>query len=464
MVKGFSRFIKAIHFTGDILLLNFAFVLGYLLKFKQSPLHALADHYFFLLIVFNCIWIVIVLLLQLYHINRVSRMENILINLGKSILLHAFLLFSFIVTINGFYFSRKQLLYSYIIFGILILSWRFLVIYLLKLFRSVGGNFKQVIVVGAGGAGNQIYSYFKTETASGYKFLGFFDDYPANCIHSRLVHGSVNDVKTFAIANRVDEIFCALPLTATKKIRELMSFADNNLIRFRIVPDFRGFLNKKVTMDFYKDVPVLTVRSEPLESILNRLVKRIFDILFSLTVIVVLLPVLFPIFYVLIKLSSNGPVFFVQKRSGRNNEEFYCYKFRTMAMNENADTLQAVKGDARITKVGRFLRKSNLDELPQFFNVLIGNMSVVGPRPHMLKHTEEYSRLIDKFMVRHLVKPGITGWAQVNGYRGTTINTKSMIKRVRYDMWYIENWSLLLDFKIIFLTVANMARGEENAF
>ncbi len=465
MVKGLSKFIKSIHFLGDLIILNFAFIVAFFIKFGYAPKYIDADpHYLYLYIVYNTIWLVIVMYLDIYDIKRVSRIESILFNVGKSIFFHASLLFAFIVTVNGFYFSRKHLLYTYIIMSILVLSWRFIVVYFVKFLRSLGGNFKQVIIVGAGAAGNQIYKYFQTETASGYRFLGFFDDNPAQCVHSELVLGSVTDVKDFVISNKVDEIFCALPLTATKHIRDLMSFADNNLVRFKIVPDFRGFLNKKVKMDFYDHVPVLTVRSEPLENLFNRFVKRTFDIVFSLLVILILFPVLFPVFGIIIKLTSPGPIFFIQRRSGRRNEEFNCYKFRTMTVNSGADTQQAIKGDARITWIGKFLRKSNLDEIPQFINVLLGNMSVVGPRPHMLRHTEEYSMLIDKFMVRHLVKPGITGWAQVNGYRGNTTNPKYMIKRVRYDMWYIENWSLLLDIKIIFLTVYNMVRGEENAF
>ncbi|HEX8546121.1 MAG TPA: undecaprenyl-phosphate glucose phosphotransferase [Cytophagaceae bacterium] len=463
MVKGISKFIKIIHFLGDMILLNFSFIVAYIFKVQLNPLKYFNDHYIFLHIAFNLIWLLIVLLLKLYNIERVSKIEHILLNLFKSVLIHAFFIFGFIVSIKGYYYSRGHLLFSYLIFAFLVLFWRFIFMYILKVLRSLGANFKQVIIVGAGAAGNQIYNYFKTDVASGYKFMGFFDDHADTCVHKELVIGSVSDVKVFASKNKVDEIFCALPLTATKKIRELMTFADNNFIRIRIVPDFRGFLNKKVNMDFYNRVPVLTVRSEPLENLFNRFIKRLFDVIFSLLVICIIYPILFPVFIIILKLTSPGPVFFVQKRSGRKNEEFYCYKFRTMTVNENADTMQATKADPRITKIGRFLRKSNLDELPQFFNVLIGNMSVVGPRPHMLRHTEEYSKIIDKFMVRHLVKPGITGWAQVNGFRGTTSNPKWMIKRVRYDMWYIENWSFLLDIKIIFLTVFNMVKGEKNA-
>jgi putative colanic acid biosynthesis UDP-glucose lipid carrier transferase len=219
-----------------------------------------------------------------------------------------------------------------------------------------------------------------------------------------------------------------------------------------------------VHIDFYHHIPVISLRSEPLESVFNRFVKRSFDICFSLGAIVLIFPWLFPLLILLIKLSSKGPVFFKQQRSGENNQNFWCLKFRTMRVNNLSDELQATRNDSRITRIGKFLRKSNLDELPQFFNVFVGSMSVVGPRPHMLKHTEQYSELIHTYLVRHLIKPGITGWAQVNGYRGETNTLEQMQKRVEYDIWYIENWSLFLDFKIIFKTITNMVKGEKNAF
>lgn len=167
---------------------------------------------------------------------------------------------------------------------------------------------------------------------------------------------------------------------------------------------------------------------------------------------------------VAVKLSSPGPVFFRQKRTGYRGREFQCFKFRTMRLNSDSDSLQATEKDPRKTKVGNFLRHSSIDELPQIWNVFIGDMSLVGPRPHMLSHTEEYSRLIDKYMVRHMVKPGITGWAQVNGYRGPTHELWQMEKRVKYDVWYIEHWSMLLDLKIMVRTVINALKGESNAF
>ena len=196
----------------------------------------------------------------------------------------------------------------------------------------------------------------------------------------------------------------------------------------------------------------------------NRFKKRVFDLIFSSLVIIFVLSWLYPILAVLIKIQSKGPVLFKQQRSGINDQPFWCYKFRSMRMNDDSHKKQATKGDPRITSIGNFLRKTSLDEMPQFFNVFLGSMSVVGPRPHMLRHTEEYSAVISQYMVRQFVKPGITGWAQVNGYRGETKDDSAMESRVEHDIWYLEHWSSLLDIQIIFMTVINVFHGEENAY
>ena len=209
---------------------------------------------------------------------------------------------------------------------------------------------------------------------------------------------------------------------------------------------------------------MLSLRDIPLHNPLNALLKRIFDIVFSLAVIFGLLIWIGPLLALLITLESRGPVFFVQKRTGLDNREFNCYKFRSMAMNRDADNLQAGKNDMRVTAIGKFIRKTSIDELPQFYNVLFGNMSVVGPRPHMLKHTDEYAGKVDKFMLRHFVKPGITGLAQVRGYRGEIEKVSDIQNRIKFDIFYIENWSFLLDLKIIVQTVLNVFKGEDKAY
>jgi putative colanic acid biosynthesis UDP-glucose lipid carrier transferase len=240
--------------------------------------------------------------------------------------------------------------------------------------------------------------------------------------------------------------------------------AETNMIRFKFVPDFQLFVNRNTHIDFINDIPILSLRSEPLDDITARIKKRVFDIVFSLLVTVLLLSWLVPLMAILIKLSSKGPVFFVQLRSGRDNKSFNCYKFRTLRVNREADTKQVTQNDNRITKLGAFLRKTNIDELPQFFNVIIGNMSVVGPRPHMLRHTEDYSRVLNEYMIRHFVKPGVTGWAQVNGFRGEIREKEQLRKRIEHDIFYLENWNLWFDLRVIFLTIWVTIKGDKNAY
>lgn len=243
-----------------------------------------------------------------------------------------------------------------------------------------------------------------------------------------------------------------------------MHEADKNLIRFKSVPEYYDYAQKPIFMQNFGHIPIISVRHEPLENIFNRMFKRLFDCVFSVFVIVFIFSWLFPLLAIAIKLESRGPVFFTQKRSGRDNRPFTCYKFRSMRVNKEAHEVQATRGDKRITRIGKLLRRTSIDELPQFFNVLIGNMSVVGPRPHMIAHTKQYSRMIDRYMIRHFLKPGITGWAQTNGLRGETKTVDDMLERVEADVWYLENWSFLLDLKIIILTIRNAISGDKNVF
>lgn len=342
--------------------------------------------------------------------------------------------------------------------------WRVLVRVTLKMYRRKGHNFKRIVIVGAGKNGMELYKVMKDDLSYGFNILGFFDDNVA--LKSILPNylGNTDEVESFAMANEVDEIYCTLPGTNDEKIVRLLNFAEKHMIRFYIVPEFYRNLKKSLVMEVMESIPLLTVRREPLQAAYNRALKRTFDIVFSLVILLLVYPVLYVVVGILIKMSSPGPILFKQKRTGLYGQDFKCYKFRTMRVNAQADVLQAVKDDPRKTKVGNFLRRTNLDEFPQFINVLRGEMSVVGPRPHMLKHTEQYSALIDKYMVRHLVKPGVTGWAQVTGYRGETKNLEQMEGRVKRDVWYIENWSFFLDLKIIVVTVLNMFKGEKNAY
>lgn len=325
---------------------------------------------------------------------------------------------------------------------------------------------KDLVIVGDGPAAEEIFRYCEDQTVRGYRFRGIFNDEAIDGVLGERRVGDVEAVKSFAIQNRIDILYCALPGTRRADITDLMEFCERNTIRFRVIPSAESFIPvvKTSELEFHGDVPVSKIRREPLDSAFARGLKRAFDIVFSFCVIVFIFSWLFPLLALMVKLSSKGPVFFKQVRLGKDNEEFVCWKFRSMRMNKEADSKQATKNDPRVTKVGAFLRKSNLDEMPQFFNVFMGQMSVVGPRPHPLRLNDQYRDIIDKYMVRHFVRPGITGWAQVNGFRGETRTPELMERRVELDVWYLENWSFLLDLKIVLKTVTNMLGKEENAY
>lgn len=356
------------------------------------------------------------------------------------------------------------LLVYYVVALVLFALWRVLVRMSLKLYRRKGYNFKRIVIVGAGKNGMELYQVMKDDLSYGFNVLGFFDDNIAlkDALPNYL--GNTEEVENYVLKHDIDEVYCTLPGTNDSKIARLLNFAEKHMIRFYIVPEFYRNVKKSMVMEVIESIPLLTIRREPLQSMYNRFLKRAFDLLFSTMVLVTIYPILYVVLGILIKLSSPGPILFKQKRTGLYGRDFECFKFRTMRVNADADTMQAVKDDPRKTRIGNFLRKSNLDEFPQFVNVFLGDMSVVGPRPHMLKHTEQYSALIDKYMVRHLVKPGVTGWAQVTGYRGETKTLEQMEGRVKRDVWYIENWTFFLDLKIIIVTVLNMFKGEKNAY
>ncbi len=275
------------------------------------------------------------------------------------------------------------------------------------------------------------------------------------------------DSDVFSIVNEMSNLDRIVYLDSNLDdytLKKLITYTNNNNINFELVPNNISLFPRGVNVSFKGDLPTLYLKRESLFSLRNKVLKRLFDVVFSSLVILFIFPILLPVVAILIKLESKGPVFFIQQRSGYLGKPFPCFKFRTMTVNSDSDSVQATKNDSRITKIGQFLRKTSLDEFPQFINVWLGQMSIVGPRPHMLKHTEEYSESIEAFMVRHQVKPGVTGWAQVQGWRGPTDKLYKMEKRVEHDVWYIENWSLLLDIKCIVKTVTNVFKNDENAF
>lgn len=324
-------------------------------------------------------------------------------------------------------------------------------------------NYKHVVIIGAGPLGAELKEVLEDNTDLGYQVVGFFDNVPSAASKVNVL-GRVDECIDYVKDTNITEIFCALPNPTVDQVDVLLRQAEAEMIRFKLVHDVQNYFKKTVHVQLYGHLPVFSPRKEPLENKGNQIIKRVFDVTFSLLVCLFIMSWLVPLFALLIKLESKGPVFFRQLRSGKNNKPFYCWKFRSMKVNGEADTKQASFADSRITKIGAFMRRTSLDEMPQFFNVLMGDMSVVGPRPHMLKHTAAYSAIVDQFMVRHLLLPGITGWAQVKGLRGETKDDQAMEQRVKLDIWYLENWSIFLDLKIIFLTIWQIFTGHKNAW
>jgi len=330
----------------------------------------------------------------------------------------------------------------------------------LKWYRNLGKNFRKVVVIGVDDSSKKIISLFNQNKTLGYKYLGYF----TNKVNTDKL-GTIEDSFQFILDNTVDEIYCSLKELNTTTVAKIRSFSNSNNIILKLIPDSNKLYSKNQNIEFYDDtLVVLNVKKLPFEFSENFIIKRIFDIIFSIIVCLFILTWLIPILWVFIKIESKGPLIFSQKREGLDGRKFVCYKFRSMKLNTMSDKVHAVENDIRVTRIGSFIRKTSIDELPQFLNVIKGDMSVVGPRPHIPSLSSEYQKDVDDYFKRHAVKPGITGLAQVSGYRGE-IKKKSDIKnRVRLDIFYIENWSFLLDVKIILMTVFNVFKGEENAY
>lgn len=351
---------------------------------------------------------------------------------------------------------------------ILIVTQKYILRKYLNYVRSKGRNIRNLLIIGAGEVGQNFYESIKNNPHYGYRLIGFLDDSKKELLNGKYL-GKIEILETLFDKMRIDEVIVALPNYAIEKLEWVMATCNRHTTRVKIIPDYFKFLSERFEISTFGRFPVISVRTDKLNEFHWRLIKRAFDTIFSLLLFIFIFSWLFPIIALIIKLTSPGKVFFMQERWGRNNKKFYAYKFRSMKdgfkdVDENGKYLQAKKEDPRITKIGKILRKTNLDELPQFINVLKGEMSIVGPRPHPTPLNLESKEKIRYYMLRHLVKPGITGWAQINGCRGETETEEKMQRRVDHDLWYIENWSFWLDIQIIILTIWNMLKGDKHAY
>ena len=440
--KGrYGQFLSWIYTAVDFIVLNVVFILVWFFS-----LDSLADFSRQAWLMLNLSFLAEVYLLTGIHENRVVYADRVVIEALKWVALHSVIFITLLWFLQTA-ISWRVLVNFYLVFFVALSVWWLISRKVLKWYRTKGFNYRRIIIIGGGTVGIRLMNELESDQGYGYRIIAFFDNNPKNR-SVKGYKGSLADVEGFVKNNLVDEMYCTIPDEDSGEVAKLIRIAEGNAVDFYYVPQFSQRVTRRFELNSIGNVPILAIRPYPLNNMMNRLVKRSFDLLLS-SIAMILSPIVLIPVAIGIKLSSPGPVFFKQERTGYRGKPFMCYKFRTMRANDESNTAQATKDDPRKTRFGNFLRRTSIDELPQFYNVFRGDMSVVGPRPHMIRHT---------------IKPGITGWAQVNGYRGLTDQLWKMEKRVEFDVWYAENWNFLIDLKIIFLTIVNVFRGEKNAF
>ena len=449
MKKRYSIYIVPISVAANLAFINFTFYY----YFKQDYIS------FWTVLYVNSSWLIIAYFNKFYDLKRYNRISDTISKLFYQFSIFTFVYFTYFALINQSIDSTKHLKSLGIIF---IATGLFRIIYLnlLKSYRNKGKNLRNIIVLGSNENVKNVSNFFQLHTELGYRVLGNFSDHFES---PKKYLGKIDNCFQYSLNNDVDEIYCSIEELTEEQLKKLIDFADNNMKVIKLIPDSKSNLPNKMKIEYYDQTPVLSLRTIPFHVPINKIIKRLFDLIFSLVIIIFVLSWLTPILFVIIKLESSGPLFFKQKRNGLNGVTFNCYKYRSMSQNDNVDDIKT-RQYGRITKFGKFIRKTSIDELPQFYNVFKGDMSVVGPRPHMLSYTELYAKTVNKYMVRHFVKPGITGLAQVKGFRGEVEKQNDIENRVKMDIFYIENWSFLLDINIILQTIINVFKGEEKAY
>ena len=454
----YSPYFPILFILLDLIALNLGF--GLASQLRHGDFLYNLNGYPTLQLILNGLWVLVFFSARLHEISREFRLIDHLNRLLTGLVVNLSIVFAIWFIAQPTYYSREHLFFTYALFTLLIVIWRSTWHFVIRYYRARGFNYRNVVIVGNGDLAQNIIHYVNSNPGIGYNLKGIFGR-EENGV-DRL--GSISGIEKYAKKENVDIIFCILNEIGEHRVREIIEFAENHLIKVKIISQFSRIAHRNFSVQNYGTIPVLNVNAIPLDFALNRAIKRSFDIMFSSLVLISILSWLIPVVALLIRLDSKGPIFFKQIRHGKGNQPFLCWKFRTMVVNTDADKRQATKDDDRITFLGHILRRTSIDELPQFINVFLGDMSIVGPRPHPILLNEQFQPSIEKFWQRHAVKPGITGLAQAKGYRGETSQFSAMSGRIRLDRFYVKNWSMFLDLKIIALTIITLWRGNENAY
>ncbi|MEO6220649.1 MAG: exopolysaccharide biosynthesis polyprenyl glycosylphosphotransferase [Ginsengibacter sp.] len=463
MNKQFERYLKMTLVGLDLIFLNVVYVVVEVFLVKRIVSNDLHP-YFQYLIISNGLWLMLSFLCRTYTGKIILNFDHFTKRTVQVYILWVISMLVYLFFTRELVVSRIYILITLLSFGFGLLLNRFLYLGIKKYFKTQHHLLKKVVILGYNETAKKLAKYFEEDGIS-TELVGFIEDRDnlQELSHYPIL-SDISNALEVSKANNVEEIFSTITPEQNKEIYTLMYAAEKEFIRFKIVPNLAKFINQSVHVDYIRDLPIISLRSEPLDDFGNRLKKRILDVTVSFFVIIFILSWMIPLLGLLIFIESRGPIFFSQQRSGKNNQPFSCLKFRSMQSNSESELKQATRSDARITIIGKFIRKTSLDEFPQFLNVFKGEMSVVGPRPHMIKHTNDYSKAIDHYMIRQFLKPGITGWAQIHGLRGEITSPEQIESRVNKDVWYLENWTLWLDIQIMFLTIYQLLKGDDNAF
>ena len=461
MIKGNQRFLNKLHVLLDVLIICASYALAWLLTIV-APIFP-AGHgvlppqvYFAALIPIVPAYLLLYWAFHLYEPKRTHSKRAELWHICQACAVGLMLLTSILFAFrrSGYFgnFSTRMLVAFSIIDITLTTVERFGIRYILSRLRRKGFNQKHVMLVGFSDASDQFIDACRRNPDWGYHIYGIVDDIAevGEGYKGVRVVGRISELEHILAQNTIDEIAITLPLAAYAKLDGIVHVCEKSGVHTKFIPDYNNIIHSKPVTEDMDGLPVINIRNVPLTDPVKATAKRAVDICGALVGIVLFSPIMLVV-ATLIKLTSPGPIIFKQERVGLHNKPFMMYKFRSMVQQTEADEKKGwtVPGDPRVTRVGRFIRKTSIDEFPQFFNVLAGQMSLIGPRPERTQFVEMFKEEIPRYMIKHQVRPGMTGWAQVNGLRGDT----SIYERVKYDIWYIENWTMSLDVKILFLTI-----------
>jgi len=458
--------------SSDLAVLVFSFLLSSFLAKKRIFLargfFGLERREWFLLVLLCVVWYFSSRATHLYDEFRTNTINAELICVSRNIGIQLVAAIIVLFVIKSLIIARFFILIYFLSLVVLLGQAKILFRIFVRGLQKKGINIRSVLILGAGDLGKDFARAIQSYPHLGYRVGGLLDSRPQPSL-GPLYLGRLEDLPRILDQGSVDEVVIALPSQESEEIDQAVSTCEDRAVPVRMIPDILGHFRSRLSVSLFGNFPVFSLLTNPLEEVQWRLLKRSFDLLVTAVLFPAVFLWLWPLLAAAIKLDSRGPVFFKQERWGRKNKRIVCYKFRTMyvgspEVDENGRYQPTGRQDPRVTRVGRLLRRLSLDELPQFWNVWKGEMSIVGPRPHPTPLNIELKTVVRHYMLRHLVKPGITGWAQVNGYRGEPKDPLRMERRVELDLWYIENWTFWLDVQILFFTIRQIILGDRNAY